>query len=142
MMSAGTYCGLAVALASVTLSAAQDCPGDVGFGCATVDLANAGRVVGNAWQHGEEFLTIPYATANRFSPPTQRQSLPSNPFDATNILGFGQAACLQVRTIPSLSALLSSSVAPIVTALSNTCVHHRVRMFKGRNRTGPKTASS
>jgi len=85
----------AVGVAGCTATAAA-CGGDgMGFGCATVDLGAGGRVRGNAWAHGEEFLTIPYATHERFNPPVMRTELPQDPFDATNILGFGQDACIQ-----------------------------------------------
>jgi para-nitrobenzyl esterase len=73
-------------------------PGDCefGYGCAALSLS-AGAVRGNVWSHGEEYLVIPYATAARFEPPRVRTKLPggAQPFDATNILGHGQAACMQ-----------------------------------------------
>jgi para-nitrobenzyl esterase len=56
---------------------------------------SVGKVRGNAWATGEEYLMIPYASAERFESPTLRDSLPGPTFDATNILGFGEAACLQ-----------------------------------------------
>eukprot|EP00038_Savillea_parva_P007585 m.171166 g.171166 ORF g.171166 m.171166 type:complete len:798 (+) comp13340_c0_seq1:250-2643(+) len=67
----------------------------LGFGCVSVET-NAGTLKGNVWSTGEEFLTVPYATVpKRFQPPVLRARLPNDPFDATNILGFGQAACMQ-----------------------------------------------
>lgn len=41
-----------------------------------------------------------YASAARFAPPMVRDTLPSTPFDATNILGFGQDACIQGNYTP------------------------------------------
>jgi carboxylesterase type B len=67
-----------------------------GYGCTTVELS-VGAIRGNVWSVGEEYLAIPYASASRFEPPTVRTNLtPDNTtFDATNILGFGQNACIQ-----------------------------------------------
>jgi carboxylesterase type B len=52
-------------------------------------------VKGNVWADGEEFLTIPYANAERFEPPTVATTVPGDVFDATDIDGRGKAACLQ-----------------------------------------------
>eukprot|EP00039_Didymoeca_costata_P001903 m.56128 g.56128 ORF g.56128 m.56128 type:complete len:126 (+) comp11019_c1_seq1:348-725(+) len=68
-----------------------------GYGSAHLSLS-VGRVKGNTWLQAEEYLTIPYARAKRFEPPTILSQLPLNGsawFDATNILGFGQDACMQ-----------------------------------------------
>ena len=66
-----------------------------GFGDASLNLT-VGKVVGNVWTHAEEFLMIPYATAQRFEAPVPLHKLPGDaPFDATNIDGLGKAACAQ-----------------------------------------------
>jgi hypothetical protein len=36
----------------------KSCEIEMGWGCARMNLS-VGAVVGNVWQHGEEFLTIP-----------------------------------------------------------------------------------
>lgn len=77
-------------------SATQAAPSCTGFGCATLDLP-AGTLRGNAWDHGQEFLMVPYATVptGRFGRAVVSEHLPQPEFDATNILGDGRAACLQ-----------------------------------------------
>jgi carboxylesterase type B len=74
-------------------SDAASCSG--GYGCAEMSLT-VGVVKGNAWEDGEEYLTIPYASAERFEAPVVSKGLPGGgTFDATNILPLGQAACMQ-----------------------------------------------
>ena len=65
------------------------------MGCAHLNRT-IGTVKGNAWTHGNEFLAIRYATAERFGP-ASLAPLPvgPQPYDATNILGDGHAACMQ-----------------------------------------------
>ena len=70
-----------------------------GYGCASLNLS-VGMVRGNSWQNGEEFLALPYGSAARFEAPIVSSSLPGPAahFDATNILGHGEAACAQPNT--------------------------------------------
>ena len=68
-----------------------------GYGCAELELS-VGRVKGNSWSHGEEYLMIPYASAERFEAPVVSKNLTpgrGRTFDATNIDPYGGAACLQ-----------------------------------------------
>ena len=82
---------LVLACALSAPAASSDC---FGYGCAELGLS-VGKVKGNSWHDGEEYLVVPYASAERFEPPVVSKRLPSEPFDATNILGQGQDACMQ-----------------------------------------------
>jgi len=76
---------------TLPVDAAKKC---TGFGCASLELT-AGTLRGNVWDDGNEFLTVPYATAKRFDEPVTLTKLPGGTFDATNIWGDGRAECLQ-----------------------------------------------
>jgi para-nitrobenzyl esterase len=55
-----------------------------------------GTIKGNVWDDGNEYLRIPFALAPRFSAPSiLTGKLPSEPFDATDIVADGSAACMQ-----------------------------------------------
>jgi hypothetical protein len=96
MIRALASCAALAAVASAGTS--DDC---FGYGCATADLS-VGSLRGNVWAVGEEYLAIPFASAKRFAAPTLNTKLtPDNTtFDATNILGQGQAACAQGGYLP------------------------------------------
>ena len=86
-------------LSAYLLSVGRAAP--IGYGCASMNLT-VGAVRGNVWGPApgdvEEFLTIPYAVApHRFDRSTPLpHGLPGpSPFDATDIRGHGEAACLQ-----------------------------------------------